>query len=156
MHALAHVRFVKLVHVFLKWLKGTSNTNPNQVSNLHLCEVLARNSKFNSISDGALPRSASVSSPSVDDSGHDGRAGAYHLVSLRHHSCPPGRSWPLRCVSGRFFRHVANPCFKCFSCFQMYVSCGCCKSRLGCCNSSTCMLQASIPNVSSFFCTRML
>jgi hypothetical protein len=123
MHTLAHVGFVKLVHVFLKWLEGTSNTNPNQVSNLHLCEVLARNSKFNSISDGALPRSGSVSSPSADDSGHGGRAGAHHPVSLCHRSCPPSRSWPLRrccvsSVSGRFFRHVARPCFKCFSCFR--------------------------------------
>jgi hypothetical protein len=52
--------------------------------------------------------------------------------------------------------------FKVFQLFQMYVSivsCGCCKSRSGCCiccNGCTRVLQASIPNVSSIFCTCIL
>jgi hypothetical protein len=36
------------------------------------------------------------------------------------------------------------------------VSCGCCKSRSGCCNGCKRMLQAFIPNVSSVFYVRML
>jgi hypothetical protein len=48
-----------------------------------------------------------------------------------------------------------------FKVFQMYVSVssGYCKSRSECyihCNGCTCMLQASMPNVSSVSCTRML
>jgi hypothetical protein len=48
----------------------------------------------------------------------------------------------MHVASVHFKRHVSS------------VSHGCCKSRLGCCiccNGCTCMLQASIPNVSYVF-----
>jgi hypothetical protein len=75
----------------------------------------------------------------------------HHLASLRHRSCPPGRSWPRGDAVFQVFVDAFSDML------QAHVSsvwrCGCCKSRLGCCicyNDCTRMLQASIPNVLSF------
>jgi hypothetical protein len=78
-----------------------------------------------------------------------------------YRSSPPGRSWPYGDAMFQVFLDVFQTCckpmFQVFQVFQMYisiVSCGCCKSRSGCCiccNGYTHMLQTSISNVSSVF-----
>jgi hypothetical protein len=60
--------------------------------------------------------------------------------------------------SSKVTLRTKNTCCKnMFRVFQMFhmdvtgVSCGCCKSRSGCCNGCTCMLQTFVPNVSVVF-----
>jgi hypothetical protein len=90
----------------------------------------------------------------------------HHPASLRHHSCPPGRSWPRDDAVFQVFLDAFQTCcklmFQVFQLFPIYVlivSCICCKSGSRCCiccNACLHMFQASIPNVSSVFYTHML